>query len=158
MSERAKTLGDTFEHASHELIAAVQRMSEADWHAKTPSEGWTVGVAAHHVAEGHKQIAGLVHTIASGQPVPALTMDMLNHANAAHATQHAHCTKAETLDLLKKNCASAVATVRALSDAQLDRAATVMGGSMSAAQVVERILIGHVHDHLGSIKRTLGWH
>jgi len=157
MSERAKALGDRFEHASHELIAAVQRMSDEDWRAQTAAEGWTVGVATHHVAVGHKQIAGLVQTIASGQPVPALTMDMFAKANAAHAKEHAHCTKVETLDLLRKNCAAAVATVRGLSDAQLERSATVMGGTMSAAQAIERILIGHVQDHFGSIKRTLGW-
>jgi DinB family protein len=156
MSERARHLAQQFEQANHALIATVDRLSDDQWRAKTPGDGRSVGVVAHHVAEGHKGIAGLAGAIAHGQPVPPLTMDMIHRGNATHAVQHAHCTKAETLALLRQNGAAAAATVRGLGEAELDRAATLPLGTMSASQVIERILIGHVHDHHGSIQKAIG--
>jgi hypothetical protein len=167
MSERARHLAQQFEQANHALIATVDRLSDDQWRAKTPGDGRSVGVVAHHVAEGHKGIAGLAGAIAHGQPVPPLTMDMIHQGNATHAVQHAHCTKAETLALLRQNGAAAAATVRnagaappptvrGLGEAELDRAATLPLGTMSASQVIERILIGHVHDHHGSIQKAIG--
>jgi uncharacterized damage-inducible protein DinB len=153
MSERARSLADEFERANNELIGTVEGISDGNWRAKTAVEGWTVGVVAHHVAEGHKAIAALVHRIATGQPV-ALDMAALDRANAEHARQHANCTKPETLALLRQHGAKAAETVRDLSDAQLDRVGGSMG--MTAAQVIERILIGHVREHRGSIRAALG--
>ena len=156
MSERARNLAQQFEQANHGLITTVERLSDDQWRTKTPGDGRSVGVVAHHVAEGHKTLAGLAGTIAHGQPVPALTMDMVHQGNAAHAAQHANCTKAETLALLRQNGAAAAATVRGLGEAELDRTATLPLGTMTAAQVIERILIGHVHDHHGSIHKAIG--
>ena len=54
--------------------------------------------------------------------------------------------------------AAAAAAVRGLSDAELDRSATVLEGmpAMTAQQIVENILINHIDDHLGSIRKSLG--
>jgi hypothetical protein len=101
-------------------------------------------------------VAGIVGAVAHGQPVPTITMDMIHQGNAAHAAQHANCTKAETLALLRQNGAAAVATVRGLGEAELGRTATFPMGTMTAAQVVERILIGHAQGHHGSIKKAIG--
>jgi hypothetical protein len=83
-----------------------------------------------------------------------MNMEMLHKSNAEHAVQHAHTTKAETLALLRQNGAAAAATVRGLGDAELDRVGGSMG--MTAAQMIERILIGHVNDHHGSIRKAVG--
>jgi hypothetical protein len=48
-----------------------------------------------------------------------------------------------------------VATVRALGDAELDRSVTLPMGPMTAAQVVERILIGHAQGHHASIRQAI---
>jgi uncharacterized protein (TIGR03083 family) len=154
MSERARTLAERFEQANRELIETVDRLSDAQWRTKTAAEGWSVGVVAHHVAEGHAGIAGLVQKIASGEPVPPMTTEMFDKANAEHAIQHANTTKAETLALLRQNGAAAAAKVRGLGEAHLDRVGGSMG--MSAAQIIERVLIGHVHDHHGSIRQAIG--
>ena len=68
------------------------------------------------------------------------------------------CTKAETMELHKKGVAAAAATVRGLSDAELDKSGTVLTGmpAMTTQQVVENILISHVKEHLGSIRATVG--
>jgi uncharacterized damage-inducible protein DinB len=156
MSERARNLAQQLEQANHGLITTIEALSDAQWQAKTPGDGRSVGVVAHHVASSHKTVAGLAGAIAHGQSVPAITMDMIHQGNAAHAAQHANCTKAETLALLRQNGAAAVAAVRGFGDAELDRTTTLPLGTMSVAQVVERILIGHVHDHHGTIKKALG--
>jgi hypothetical protein len=78
--------------------------------------------------------------------------------NAKHAREQANCTKAETLALHEKGAAAAAAALRALSDAELDRKGTVLTGmpAMTTQQVVEGILINHITDHMGSIRKTVG--
>ena len=157
MSQQSQALASRFEQASHEMIATVERCSDAQWKTQTSGEKWSVGVVAHHVAQAHEAIAGFVKMIATGQPLPPLTMDMLHQMNAEHAKQFANCPKAETLALLRKNAAAATSTVRGLSDEQLDRSQPVMGGPpMTAKQMVEQVLIGHLQEHYSSIKATVG--
>jgi uncharacterized damage-inducible protein DinB len=157
MSQRSQALVNRFERASQEMIATVERCSDAHWTTKTSSEAWSVGVVAHHVAQGHEAIAGFVKMIATGQPLPPLTMDTLHQMNAEHAKQYANCTKAETLALLRKNAAAAAGILRELSDEQLDRSAPVLGGPpMTAEQMVEQVLVGHMQEHHGSIRATMG--
>jgi len=83
---------------------------------------------------------------------------MLHGMNAKHAQEFANCTKAETLALHKKNAAAAAALVRGLSDEQLAKSGTVLTGNlaMSAEQIVTGILINHIDEHLGSIRKTVG--
>jgi hypothetical protein len=156
MGQRGQALADRFEQASKEMIATVERCSDTQWKSKTAGEEWSVGVVAHHVGEGHQAIADLVQKIATGQPMPPITMDAIHQMNAEHAKQYANCSKDETLTLLRKNAAAAASIVRGLSDAQLDRSTSVLGGPMTAQQMVERVLIGHVQEHHGSIRTTVG--
>lgn len=158
MSARAETLAKTFEAKAADMTATLEKLSDADWKKVTEAEKWPVGVTAHHVAGAHESIAGIVKTIAGGQSLPNFTMDMLNQMNADHAKQFAGCTKAETIELHKKGSAAAAAAVRGLSDEQLGKSGTVLAGmpAMTAQQIVEGILINHIDDHMGSIKKTVG--
>jgi hypothetical protein len=155
MSERAQNLAHQLEQANQALIATIEGLSDAQWKATTPGDGRSVGVVAHHVASSHKAVAGLVGAIAHGQKVPTITMEMIHEGNAAHAAQFANATKAETLALLRQNGAAAVASVRGLGDTELERTVTFPMGTMTAAQVVERVLIGHANDHHGTIRKAL---
>ena len=158
MGARAEALAKQFETKAKDATAVLERLSEADWKKMTAAEKWPVGVVAHHVAGGYEAIAGIVKTIAEGKPGPNLPMDALHAMNAKHVQEHANCTKAETVALHKKNAAAAAAMVRGLDDAQLDRTGTVLAGlpAMSAAQFVERALIGHIDEHIGSIRAAVG--
>ena len=158
MGARAESLAKQFEAKAAEMTAALGKLSDADWKKVTAAEKWSVGVTAHHVAGAHEPIAGIVKTIASGQSIPNFTGAMLDEMNAKHAKEHAGCTKAETLALHQKGVAAAAATVRGLSDVELDRSGTVLTGMpvMTTQQVVEGILINHIADHLGSIRKTVG--
>jgi uncharacterized damage-inducible protein DinB len=157
MGARAESLAKQFETKAAEMTGAITKLSDADWKKVTSAEKWSVGVTAHHVAGGHEGILGIVKTIASGQSIPNFTMALLDELNAKHAREQAGCTKAETLALHEKGAAAAAATVRALSDAELDRSGTVLTGvpPMTTQQVVEGILISHITGHLGSIRETV---
>jgi hypothetical protein len=78
--------------------------------------------------------------------------------NAAHAKEHANCSKAETIVLLEKGAATAAATVRGLSDDQLAKRGIVFADAppMSAEELIMGGLINHIDDHFGSIRKTVG--
>jgi hypothetical protein len=82
----------------------------------------------------------------------------IDQFNAQHAREQAHCTKEETLDLLRRNGEAAARVVRDLDDAQLDSIATIITGMppLTAQQVTERILIGHVRGHLATVRTAIG--
>lgn len=158
MGARAESLAKQFEAKAAEMTETIKKLSDADWKKTTAAEKWSVGVTAHHVAGGHEGILGIVKTLAAGQSIPNFTMDMLHEMNAKHAKEQANCTKAETLALHEKGAAAAAATLRALSDAELDRKGTVLAGmpAMTTQQAIEGILINHISDHMGSIRKTVG--
>jgi hypothetical protein len=158
MGARAESLAKQFETKAAEMTAVIKGLSEADWKKTTEAEKWPVGVTAHHVARGHEGILGIVKTLAAGQSIPNFTMDMLHEMNAKHAKEEAGCTKPETLALHEKNAAVAAAAVRGLSDAALDQKGTVLTGmpAVTTQQAIETILINHINDHMGSIRKTVG--
>ena len=158
MGAKSEALAKQFETKAQEATAVLEKLSDADWNKVTAAEKWSVGVTAHHVAQSHQGIAGIVKTVAAGQAVPNFTMDMLHELNAKHARDYANCTRAETIDLHRKGAVAAAAVVRELSDDQLANSGTVLAGAppMTAEQVIVGILISHIDDHFGSIRKTIG--
>ena len=155
MGERAQALAEGFDQANGEMIAVIERLTDAQWQAMCASEGWTVGVTAHHVAEDHALLAAAIQSVAIGLPMPRVTDEMVNQINAKHAQQHAGCTKEDTLALLRKNGVAAATILRMLSNEQLDKTAPhpFRGGEpWQAEQLVEDVMIGHVRLHLQSIQ------
>lgn len=152
MSERSEALAREFEQANQEMIAEVERSSDAQWKAKSANDERAVGVVANHVAGGHKAIGEWVRVVAVGDAALPVTMELINEANARHAVAKANCTKEETLDLLRRNGEAAAALVRGFSDEQLDRGTNFNGHQMTAQQMIEHILIGHIRNHLQSMR------
>lgn len=158
MSERAEAFAAAFEQANDAVIAAVEGCSEEQVRTICEGEGWSVAVAAHHLATGHEALAGFVQMLASGQQLPPITMEMIHAGNAQHAEEFASVGRDACLAALRTNGAAAAAVVRGLSDEQLDRSAPMTfagGASWSAADLIERVLIGHALEHGASIKATL---
>ena len=147
-----------FEAKLTDAVALVQKLSDTDWRKVTVAEKWSVGVTAHHVATALEPIAGMIVGVASGQVPGTFTMAMLDEMNAEHAKQHANCTRAETIALLEKGAAAAAAAVRGLSDEALATRATVLADAppMSAEELIMGGLLGHIDDHFGSIRKTVG--
>jgi hypothetical protein len=83
---------------------------------------------------------------------------MLDDMNARHAKEYANCTKAETLELLRRGAAVAAARVRALSDEDLAKSRPLGPGGppMIVEALIAAGLLGHIDDHFGSIRRTVG--
>ena len=157
MGAKGEALAKQFESKAQEATAVFEKLSDADWKKIAQGEKWSVGVIAHHVAQSHMGIAGLIKSVASGQHKASISMDDINAGNAKHAHDFASIGRAETVALHKKNAAEAAAIVRGLDDASLGRSASALKGMppMTAEQAVVGILIGHVDDHLGSIRKTL---
>jgi hypothetical protein len=158
MGAKSEALAKQFEGKAQEAAAAIKKLSDADWRKVTEAEKWTVGVTAHHLAGAFEPVAGIITAIVSGQLPGNFSRAMLDQMNAAHAKEHANCTKTETIALLEKGAPVAAAVVRGLSDDQLAKSGTVFTDAppLTAEQVVMGGLITHIDEHFGSIRKTVG--
>ena len=100
----------------------------------------------------------LAQTVAKGQAVEGLTMDVIDKMNADHAKKFDGVTKAETIQLLKENSAAAASAIRELSDAELDQAVPVSlyaNALLTCQFVLEDHAVRHSFHHLGRIRTAL---
>ncbi|MGI8551281.1 MAG: DinB family protein [Dehalococcoidia bacterium] len=158
MSTRAQTLAEQFEQVNATVISTVEACNDTTWHAATRDERWPVGVAAWHIGDSHTTIMGLASAVAEGQPVPPVTVAMLDAQNADNAARHGSCSRQEVLNLLRQNGTTVADTIRRLPDEQLDRSATIElfgGQSMNVQQLIELVLFGHAQQHLASIQAAV---
>jgi len=157
MSEAATQLADQLDAVTRDFIGVVQACTPEQWARTTGSEGWSVGVVAHHAAVSYPAFGQLVQALAAGvQDIPPVSAEQLHEGNARHAREFAHAGKPETLDLLRNGGNTLVQTIRDLSDEQLGITTGILfGGEMSLTQIIERIVIGHPASHLASIRATL---
>ena len=158
MGAKGEAFAGEFEAKVAEATALLEKLSDGEWKKSTAAEAWTVGVTADHLARTYEPITHIIETIAAGQALPHFTPQMLDEMNAQHARDFAGCTKSETVALLKKGAAAAAAAVRRLTDEQLAKSGTVFAGMppMSAEDMVKRALLGHLDEHVGSIRKTIG--
>jgi DinB family protein len=158
MGAKGEAYAKQFEAKAQEAVGVLEKLSDADWKKTTAAEKWTVGVTAHHVAGSYEPISNIIKTIAAGQALPHFTTQMLDELNAKHAQDFAGCTKPETIALQKKGAAAAATLVRTLSDAELAKSGTVFAGMppMTAEDMVVQALLGHLDEHYGSIRKTIG--
>lgn len=150
-------LATQFEAVTAEALQVLEASDESQWQNTSGEEGWTAAALAQHFASGIEPIVGLVQGVAMQAQMPGLTMEMLDAQNAENAKANAAASKADVIATLKKNTEAALATLRQLSDADLQQSAEVLPDTtMTAEQVAQGILIGHVQGHLASFKSTLG--
>jgi len=157
-SERARALAWRFEQASEALIATVAGCTLEQWRAVCADTGWTVGVQAHHIALGEATFTAMIGKVAAGQPLAPMPPGMLDAINARHAAEFAQVAQAETLALLRQNGAKATEIYRRLTDAQLDRAASLVAGKppMTVVQMIEYLAIGEIERHGAALRQALG--
>jgi len=158
MGAKGEALAKQFEAKVEEATALLEKLSDADWRKTTAAEKWTVAATAHHIARSYEPVTHIIRTIAAGQALPHFTRQMLDERNAQHAKEFADCSKPETIALHKKGAAAAAGAVRGLSDAELAKTGTVFTGMppMSAEDMVNGALLGHIDEHFGSIRKTVG--
>jgi Mycothiol maleylpyruvate isomerase N-terminal domain len=158
MGAKSEVLAKQFEAKVQEAVAVIEKLSDAEWKKVTEAEHWTVGVTAHHLAGAFEPVAGIVTTMVTGQSRGNFTKAMLDEMNARHAQEHANCTKAETIALLKRGAVTAAAVVRGLDDDQLAKRGTVFTDAppMTVEELIAGGLITHIDAHIASIRRTVG--
>lgn len=152
MNTRTQQLSAQFEAANQALLAALKGYSPAEWATIPADEQRAVGVLAYHIAEGYPTIFGLAQLIATGQPLPPLTLEMLHLGNAQQAATYAHADQAGALALLQQNGTLVGEQLRTLTDEQLAQSAALFGRTVTAAEFIEHTLIGHIHEHAASIQ------
>ena len=155
-SVRATALADRLEQGARALAAFAAGLTDAQWRMRTP-DGRKVGVIVHHVAFMYPIEIQVAQAAAAGQAID-VTWDAVDGINAKHATDFDGVTKAEALDLLRRNSEAAAAAIRALTDAQLDTAVTVAlnaGAPLTCQFVLEDHAVRHSYHHLAKIKAAL---
>jgi quercetin dioxygenase-like cupin family protein len=156
-SAEARALAWRFTHANDALLEVVEHATPAQWRAICAVTGWTVAVQAHHVAENHVQLAGMIQQIAQGQPVAPVPVEMIDAANARHAEAFANVTQAETVALLRRNGDLAAEIYRSLTDEQLTLAAVTLVGAppSTVAGLINYLAIGEIERHGEAIREAL---
>jgi len=158
MSQRTKELVARFTGFNNEFIAFVDNCSDEDWRKVCSGEGWTVGVVAHHVAAGHFGAIDFVRMIVAGEAIPEITMEAIDQMNAQHAKEHTNCTREEVLALLRKNGSAFAGYLEGLSEADLARTGylALIGGDVSAQQLIEMVILQSGGEHFDSMKAATG--
>ena len=161
MGARSEALAKRIEQGAAQLAAYAGSLSDAEW--KTPvapaRDGRPVNVIVHHVASVYPIEVQLAQAIGSGKAMSDVTWDVVKNMNAGHAAENASVSKADALELLRKNSSDAANAVRAMTDEQLDTAAPFglsFDAPVTAQFVIEDHALRHSWHHLARIKETLG--
>lgn len=151
---KGEELATAFEQVNQTAIQTIQGLNADALKRTTSAEGWTVAATARHVASGTEGILAIVQGITSGAEMPPFTPEMLDQQNAENAAKDLSADLEGTLEILRDSGAKAAAALRSLSDEDLSKSAPLFGNQMSASDVVQGILIGHIQGHLPSISST----
>jgi len=158
MSTRAEALAARITQGAEGLAAYAQEMTEEQWQAVVQPDGRTAGVIVHHVASVYPIEIELATQIAKGNPITGVTWGVVAEMNAQHAKDQAGVGKAATLELLRHNSEVAAYAVRALTDAQLDRAAAASlyaDAPVTTQFMIEDHAVRHSWHHLARIKAAV---
>jgi hypothetical protein len=157
---RAAALAHRIEEGASLLAALAEGLTDEEW--RTPmsaTDKRAVGIIVHHVASVYPIEIQLARTIARGQAVTDVTWEAVAEMNGNHAREQANVTKAETLELLRRNSHEAAAAVRALTDDELDQAAPFslsFGAPVTTQFVIEDHPLRHSWHHLARIRKAVG--
>jgi hypothetical protein len=157
-STRAHALAERLEQGARALEAVARSLTHAMWQSRIPGDGRRIGVVVHHVATMYPLEIQLAQLLAAGKPIDDVTWDVVHELNATHATAHDAVTKEEAVDLLRRNSAAAAAAIRAMSDEELDRAATISlndNAPLTCQFFLEDHAVRHSYHHLARIRAAL---
>ena len=158
MSKRSEALATRLEQGAAALATFASALTEEQWATPVPRDGRPIGVIVHHVASVYPVEIQLAQTLAAGVPVTGVTMDDIHAMNAGHAREYAGVTKAEALDLLRRNSATAAAAIRAFSEANLDGAAPAslyFDAPVTCQFMLEDHAVRHSYHHLARARAAL---
>lgn len=158
---RSSRYAAQFEATQDEFIRLVESLSDEQWRKvgrnfpermNDEDEGRPVGVIADHVAQTQPFIVERIQSMLAGIVPSPVDFRVIN---ARHAAEHADVKQADVVARLRENKPRIADSVREIPDPQLDTMRETPVGPMSIAQRLERVLIGHIQAHAGSIKAAI---
>ena len=155
---RAQALADRLEQGALALERLAGTLTDREWNARVPGDGRKIGIIVHHVASMYPLEMQLAMTLAGGNPIAGVTWDAVHAINAEHARTHDAAAKADAIALLRRNSAEAAQAIRALSDDELDRAATVSlnaDAPLTCQFFLEDHPVRHSYHHAAKIRAAL---
>jgi DinB superfamily len=158
LNQRSEALATRLENGATALAAFAATLSEAEWQTHLPKDGRKVGVVVHHVASMYPIEIQLASLLAAGQPITGVTWDAVDTINRDHAKEYDNVAKEAALALLRTNSAAAAAAIRAFTDEELDRAASVSLNSdapLTCQFFLEDHAVRHSYHHLSRIKAAV---
>jgi len=159
MSSRSSALAARIEQGANALAAFASTLTDAEWRKPVPGDGRSVGAVAHHVASVYPLEVQLAQTLAAGNAISGVTFDAVHEMNAKHAKEHGGTGRDATVALIRSNSRVAAEAVRKLTDADLDRAASVslyFDAPLTCQFFIEDHALRHSFHHLGRIRAALG--
>jgi hypothetical protein len=153
MSDRANALATQFEQLSRTFITTFEGLEPHQLQEHCAGEQCTVAALGAHVAKVHSIAADWIQMLASDQPLPDVTMAMIDQANATQFAEDATCPQADVLEALQRNGAQAARLVRGLSDDELDRRQyfSLFGSEVTTEGLVRDVLLGDIESHLATL-------
>jgi hypothetical protein len=158
MSQRANALAERLEQGARQLEQFANGLSDAEWQSRVPRDGRKIGVIVHHVADVYPIEIQLAQSLGAGKAIEGVTWEAVAQMNAGHSKDNDGVTKAQALEHLRKNSATAAAAIRAMTDAQLDSAAPSslsFGAPVTCQFMLEDHAVRHSYHHLARIREAL---
>lgn len=155
MSQRANALADRLAAGAAALAEYANKLNDQQWKLPVSPDKRSVGVIVHHVGNMYPIEIQLAEVLGAGNPITDVTWEAVHKINAGHAHDMAQVDKATALTFLRTNGAAAATAVRAMSDAQLDRAAPVSlygGAPLTCQFFIEDHALRHSYYHLSRIR------
>jgi hypothetical protein len=157
-STTAHALADRLEKGAVALASFASNLSSAEWQARIPGDGRTIGVVVHHVATMYPLEIQLAQQLAAGRPIEGLTWNAVHELNGQHALEQAAVTKDAALELLRRNSAAAAAAIRDFSDEELAGAAGISlyaDAPLTCQFMLEDHAVRHSYHHLARMRDAL---
>ena len=143
---KARELAGKFHEANAGVIAFVEGCPLKLWSCRTEEEGWTLSMAAAHIAIGHLVFARWLHRIACGLDMTETAADV-DASNASDERYASALSQPEVAERLRIYGAALERFVTDLPEEQLASRAIGFGREWSTEDMV-REAIGHTQEHL----------
>jgi hypothetical protein len=144
---RAGALVSRFERAHAEFMAAVEQCSDGESQGVGRAQGIGSMTDVSRLADDYPILAGFIAAVATAQPLPPLRNHRPAAPNGREAGPRPARSTGDALGQLRRRGAIAAALLRGLSDEQLERRTSYFGTRLSAAQLIDELLITHVDEH-----------
>jgi len=158
-SRRAEALAERLERGARMLADFAITLTDAQWQTRLPKDHRKIGTIVHHVASQYTLEIKVALMVVGGEAIKGLTNADVDAVNAAHAREFEGATKVQALALLAQNSADAAATIRGLTDEDLDRAvpnSLYEDAPVTCQMVLEDHAVRHSYHHLWIIRKFLG--